>query len=133
MMRRMKRRTDHPELPNFALVIRAYEVARNVTCRSGDALRVGILDCAGGMAAEAVLRGYSQATVFAELLRKIGYQELLPRTAQRIAECHVAFMAPVSEAQARPQPILPQSVLDVDLWPGIGFETARRVDETIAA
>jgi hypothetical protein len=129
----MKRRNDQPELPNYALVLRAYEAARGVNSRCSEALRVGILHRSGVMAAEAVVRGYSQATVFAELLRKIGYEELLPRTAQRIAECHVAFMAPASELQARPQPILPQSVLDADLWPGIGFETSRRVDETIAA
>ena len=122
----MKRRTDLPELPHFALVARAYEVARNVTCRSQEALRVGIVDRAGIMNAEGVLRGYSQAGVFAELLRKIGYQEMLPRTAQRMCECHVAFVAPPTLEDAVPQPVLPQSVLDVDLWPGIGFETSRR-------
>jgi hypothetical protein len=128
----MKRRTDLPELPNFALVSRAYDMARGVTCRSAEALRVGIVDRAGAMSAEGVLRGYSQATVFAELLRKIGYQELLPRTAQRMCECHVAFVAPASIAEAIPQSILPQSVLDLDLWPGIGFELAsRRVPELV--
>ena len=122
----MKRRPDLPELPNFPLVARAYDMARGVTCRSSEALRVGIVDRSGAMSAEGVLRGYSQATVFAELLRKIGYQELLPRTAQRICECHVAFVAPHSVGEALPQSILPQSVLDLDLWPGIGFETSRR-------
>jgi hypothetical protein len=122
----MKRRNDQPELPNFALVARAYEMARSVTSRCSEGLRVGIVDRAGIMSAEGVLRGYSQATVFAELLRKIGYQELLPRTAQRLCECHVAFIAPPSQQVARPQPILPQAVLDADLWPGIGFETSRR-------
>ena len=92
----MKRRTDIPEPPNFALVARAYEMARGVTCRSSETLRVGIVDSSGAIAANAVLRGYSQAGVFAELMRKIGYQELLPRTAQRICECHVAFVAPRS-------------------------------------
>jgi hypothetical protein len=122
----MKRRPDLPELPNFPLVARAYDMARGVTCRSAEALRVGIVDRTGTMNAEGVLRGYSQASVFAELLRKIGYQELLPRTAQRICECHVAFVAPGSVGEAMPQSILPQSVLDLDLWPGIGFETSRR-------
>jgi len=122
----MKRRPDQPELPNFPLVARAYEMARAVTCRSSEALRVGIVDRSGAMTAEGVMRGYSQATVFAELLRKIGYQELLPRTAQRICECHVAFVAPHSASEALPQSILPQAVLDLDLWPGIGFETSRR-------
>ena len=122
----MKRRNDIPEPPNFALVARAYDMARGVTCRSAEALRVGIVDSSGAMAANAVLRGYSQASVFAELMRKIGYQELLPRTAQRICECHVAFVAPRSAGDANPQSILPQSVLDMDLWPGIGFETATR-------
>ena len=122
----MKRRPNLPELPNFALVARAYDMARGVTCRSSEAMRVGIVDRNGTMTAEGVLRGYSQATVFAELLRKVGYQELLPRTAQRMCECHVAFVAPGSSAEAMPQSILPQSVLDMDLWPGIGFETATR-------
>jgi hypothetical protein len=122
----MKRRPDQPELPNYSLVSRAYEMARAVTCRSAEALRVGIVDRSGTMTAEGVMRGYSQATVFAELLRKIGYQELLPRTAQRICECHVAFVAPHSMGDAMPQSILPQAVLDLDLWPGIGFETSRR-------
>jgi hypothetical protein len=122
----MKRRPNLPELPNFALVARAYDMARGVTCRSSEALRVGIVDRSGTMTAEGVLRGYSQATVFAELLRKVGYQELLPRTAQRMCECHVAFLAPGSAGEAMPQSILPQGVLDLDLWPGIGFETATR-------
>ena len=122
----MKRRTDTPEPPNFPLVARAYDMARGVTCRSSEALRVGIVDSSGAMAANAVLRGYSQASVFAELMRKIGYQELLPRTAQRLCECHVAFVAPRSASEALPQSILPQGVLDMDLWPGIGFETATR-------
>ena len=122
----MKLRTDTPEPPNFALVARAFDMARGVTCRSSEALRVGIVDSAGNLAANAVLRGYSQATVFAELMRKIGYQEMLPRTAQRMCECHVAFLAPRSTAEATPQSILPQAVLDLDLWPGIGFETATR-------
>ncbi|MDB5858991.1 MAG: hypothetical protein JWQ76_2680 [Ramlibacter sp.] len=122
----MKRRTDMPELPNFPLVARAYDMARGVTCRSAEALRVGIVDPSGAVTANGVLRGYSQATVFAELMRKIGYQELLPRTAQRICECHVAFVAPRTAGEANPQSILPQTVLDLDLWPGIGFETATR-------
>lgn len=122
----MKRRTDQPELPNFAMVARAYEMARKVISRSAEGLRVGIVDRGGVLTAEGVLRGYSQASVFAELLRKVGYQELLPRTAQRICECHVAFIAPPSAGEASPQPNLPQAVLDSDLWPGIGFETSRR-------
>jgi hypothetical protein len=122
----MKRRPNLPELPNFALVARAYDMARGVTCRSSESLRVGIVDRSGAMTAEGVLRGYSQATVFAELLRKVGYQELLPRTAQRMCECHVAFLAPGTAGEAMPQSILPQGVLDLDLWPGIGFETATR-------
>jgi hypothetical protein len=40
----MKRRPDLPELPNFPLVSRAYDMARGVTCRSSEALRVGIVD-----------------------------------------------------------------------------------------
>jgi hypothetical protein len=122
----MKRRTDLLELPNYPLVARAYEMARNVTCRSSEPLRVGIVDRHGAMGAEGVLRGYSQAAVFGELLRKIGYQEMLPRTAQRMCECHVAFVAPPSLEQATPQPLLPQAILDIDLWPGIGFETSSR-------
>lgn len=122
----MKRRTDLPELPNFNLVSRAYEMARKVMSRSSEALRVGIVDGTGTLTAEGVLRGYSQASVFAELLRKVGYQELLPRTAQRICECHVAFIAPKSMPEATPQPNLPQTILDSDLWPGIGFETSSR-------
>lgn len=122
----MKRRTDSPELPDFPLVARAFEMARNVTSHSRDLLRVGIVDRAGIMSAEGVLRGYGQASVFAELLRKIGYQEMLPRTAQRLCECHVAFVAPAARHGAAPQSVLPQTVLDVDLWPGIGFETSRR-------
>jgi hypothetical protein len=122
----MKSRTDLPELPNYPLVARAYEMARNVTCRSAEVLRFGIVDRHGVISAEGVLRGYSQAAVFGELLRKIGYQEMLPRTAQRMCECHVGFMAPPSLEQATAQPTLPQAVLDVDLWPGIGFETSRR-------
>lgn len=122
----MKRRTDLPDLPNFPLVARAYEMARQVMSRSSEGLRVGIVDKTGMLSAEGVLRGYSQASVFAELLRKVGYQELLPRTAQRICECHVAFIAPASAAEAVQQPSLPQNVLDSDLWPGIGFETSRR-------
>ena len=122
----MKRRTDQPELPNFALVSRAYEMARKVMSRSAEGLRVGIVDRTGTLTAEGVLRGYSQASVFAELLRKVGYQEMLPRTAQRMCECHVAFLAPNSTGEAAPQPQLPQAVLDSDLWPGIGFETSSR-------
>ena len=122
----MKRRPHQPELPNFALVARAYEMARGVTCRSSETLKVGIVDRYGAITAEGMLRGYSQATVFAELLRKVGYQELLPRTAQRMCECHVAFLAPGTSAEAMPQSILPQGVLDLDLWPAIGFETTTR-------
>lgn len=124
----MKCRIDPQELPNFALVARAHEVARSVRCRSSEVLRVGIVNSAGVIGAEAVLRGYSQASVFAELMRKIGYQELLPRTAQRLCECHAAFVAPATQGEARPQPVLPQAVLDFDLWPGIGFETSRRLE-----
>ena len=122
----MKRRTDQPELPNFNLVSRAYEMARKVMSRSSEALRVGIVDKTGTLTAEGVLRGYSQASVFAELLRKVGYQELLPRTAQRVCECHVGFIAPNSLPQATPQPNLPQAILDTDSWPGNGFETSSR-------
>jgi hypothetical protein len=122
----MKRRTDLPEPPNFALVSGAYEMARKVMSRCAEGLRVGIVDRTGTMVAEGVLRGYTQASVFGEMLRKMGYQELLPRTAQRICECHVAYMAPPSLDEARAQPLLPQTVLDVDLWPGIGFQTSRR-------
>ena len=129
----MKCRTDPAQLANFALVARAYDMARNVTSRSSEALRVGIVDRAGTMSAEGVLRGYSQAAVFAELLRKIGYQEMLPRTAQRVCECHIGFIAPPSLEQATPQSTLPQAILDIDLWPGIGFETSsrRRVTELV--
>lgn len=122
----MKRRTDLPEPPNFSMVSGSYEMARKVMSRCTEALRVGIVDRTGMMVAEGVLRGYTQASVFGEMLRKMGYQELLPRTAQRICECHVAYMAPLSTDDARPQPLLPQAVLDVDLWPGIGFQTSRR-------
>jgi hypothetical protein len=129
----MKCRTDPAQLANFPLVARAYDMARNVTSRSSEPLRVGIVDRAGTMCAEGVLRGYSQAAVFAELLRKIGYQEMLPRTAQRMCECHVGFIAPPSQEQAAPQSTLPQAILDIDLWPGIGFETSsrRRVTELV--
>jgi hypothetical protein len=122
----MKRRTDLPEPANFSLVSGAYDMARKVMSRCTEALRVGIVDRTGTMVAEGVLRGYTQASVFGEMLRKMGYQELLPRTAQRICECHVAYMAPTSVEDARAQPLLPQTVLDVDLWPGIGFQTSRR-------
>ena len=122
----MKRRTDLPEPANFSLVSGAYDMARKVMSRCTEALRVGIVDRTGTMVAEGVLRGYTQASVFGEMLRKMGYQELLPRTAQRICECHVAYMAPPSADDARAQPLLPQTVLDVDLWPGIGFQTSRR-------
>ena len=105
---------------------RAHEVARSVRCRSErGAARVGIVNSAGVIGAEAVLRGYSQASVFAELMRKIGYQELLPRTAQRLCECHAAFVAPATQGEARPQPVLPQAVLDFDLWPGISSDSRR--------
>lgn len=122
----MKRRTDLAEPPNFPLVAGAYEMARKVMSRCSEALRVGIVDRTGTMVAEGTLRGYTQASVFGEMLRKMGYQELLPRTAQRICECHVAYMAPPSKEEARAQPLLPQTVLDVDLWPGIGFQSSRR-------
>lgn len=122
----MKRRSDLPEPPNFPLVSGAYDMARKVMSRCKEGLRVGIVDRSGAMVAEGVLRGYTQASVFGEMLRKMGYQELLPRTAQRICECHVAFIAPPSPEEARAQPLLPQSVLDVDLWPGIGFQSSRR-------
>jgi hypothetical protein len=61
------------------------------------------------------------------MLRKLGYQEVLPRTAQRLCECDVAFLAPRLDALGRVQPPLAQSVLDMDAWP----ELARGDDATL--
>lgn len=122
----MNSRADLPELPNYPMVARAYEMARNVTCRSSEVLRFGIVDCDGVISAEGELHGYSQAAVFGELLRKVGYEEMLPRTAQRVCECHIGFIAPPSRDHAGAQPPLPQDVLDIDLWPGVGFNESAR-------
>jgi hypothetical protein len=60
-----------------------------------------------------VLHGYSQATMFAELLRRLGYNELLPRTAKSLFDCDLAFVA-AAGTTAEPVPALPQQILDVD-------------------
>jgi len=88
----MKRRPDLPELPNFPLVARAYEMARNVTSRCQEGLRVGIVDRAGMISAEGVLRGYSQATVFAELLRRPEAVEAIDAVAAAAAREQVVVL-----------------------------------------
>jgi hypothetical protein len=100
--------------PGFPLVQRAYDVARSVRSQSGP-LDVGIVNGSGVLLARGVLKGYSQVSMFAELVRRAGFQELLPRTAQRLCRCDVAFLETI-DGEVAMQPVLSQDILDVDGW-----------------
>jgi hypothetical protein len=94
------------------VIQRAFRAAASVR-RGSDKLRVGIADRDGFLLATGVLHGYSQAAMFAELLRRLGYNELLPRNARSLFECDLALVESAGTA-GQPASALPQQMLDVD-------------------
>jgi hypothetical protein len=102
------------EFPTYPLIRRAYDVARSLRGNSED-LQVGIVDPTGVLLATGVLKGYRQAAMMAEMLRRVGFQELLPRTAQKLCDCDMGFVGP-ADGVAEAQPVLSQEILDVECW-----------------
>lgn len=91
---------------------RAFDIARGIR-GSSTQLEIAVLDRSGILVATGKLLGYSQAAMFAEMMRRLGYDELLPRTAERLCKCSLAFM---EAHDAGCDSVLPQHILDLDTW-----------------
>jgi hypothetical protein len=96
----------------YSQVLRAFEVARSLGNKS-DRLDVAVLDRSGRLLVQDTLDSYKQVAMFAELMRRLGFHELLPRTAQRVCECTVAFVASDTDECLS---VLPQEIFDLDSW-----------------